>query len=135
MAKAHIEAQFAWNRGAKEEEMKPVLKFIRQSQWRWDYGVASHGASFHAPQEITRILGDGLERAMQARLEIARILAKHGYTDKVPMPDVSTKEKAQRYIGLDPKVLEHKKEQFKNTVVPKWIEEAKAKDRLLTTRR
>lgn len=131
LAKAHIEAQFAWNRGAKEEEMKPVLKFIRQSQWRWDYGVASHGASFHAPQEITRILGDGLERAMQARLEIARILAKHGYTDKVPMPDVSTKEKAQRYIGLDPKVLEHKKEQFKNTVVPKWIEEAKAKGKLI----
>lgn len=80
-------------------------------------------------------MGDGLERAMQARLEIARILAKRGYTDKVPMPDISTKEKAQRYIGLDPEALEHKKEQFKNTVVPKWIEEAKAKGKLVALRK
>ena len=47
LAKAHIEAKFAWDKGATEAEMKPVLKYIRQSQWRWDYGVASHGAREH----------------------------------------------------------------------------------------
>lgn len=131
LAKAHLEAQFAWSKGASEDEMAPVLKYIRQSQWRWDYGVASHGASFHAPQEITRILSNGLERAMQARLELSRVLARHGYTEAVPLPDVSTKEKAQRYIGLDPEQLEHSKAEFMRTIVPKWVEEAKAKGRLM----
>mgnify|MGYP002752388790 FL=1 len=49
LAAAHIEAKFAWDKGATEASMKPVLRYIRQAQWRWDYGVASHGASFHAP--------------------------------------------------------------------------------------
>jgi len=129
---AHIEAEFAWKKGATETEMAPVLKFIRQSQWRWDYGVASHGASFHAPQEVTRILSAGLERAMKARLALSRILAKHGYTDEVPMPDISTKEKAQRYIGLNPEELRRKKGEFLKTVVPKWIEEARKKNRIMT---
>ena len=48
-----------------EAEMKPVLKYIRQSQWRWDYGVASHGASFHAPQEITRILTSSIRYSVR----------------------------------------------------------------------
>lgn len=52
LAAAHIEAKFAWDKGATEASMKPVLRYIRQAQWRWDYGVASHGASFHAPQEV-----------------------------------------------------------------------------------
>ena len=56
LAAAHIEAKFAWDKGATEASMKPVLRYIRQAQWRWDYGVASHGASFHAPQEVTRSL-------------------------------------------------------------------------------
>lgn len=71
------------------------------------------------------------ERAMQARLELARVLAKHGYTDAVPMPDVSTKEKAQRYIGLDPEALESNKDKFMNSVVPQWIETAKKQGRLV----
>ena len=52
LAKAHIEAKFAWDRGATEKQMEQVLKLIRQAQWRWDFCVASHGASFHAPQDI-----------------------------------------------------------------------------------
>ena len=47
LAKAHIEAKFAWDKGATEEQMKPVLALIRQAQWRWDFSVASHGSSFH----------------------------------------------------------------------------------------
>lgn len=130
LATAHLEAQFAWSKGATEEAMKPVLQYIRQSQWRWDYGGASHGASFHAPQEITRILSHGLERAMQARLEVTKVLAGLGYTDKVPLPDISTKAKAQEYIGLDMPKLEAQKKEFISTVVPRWLEEAKKNNRI-----
>lgn len=130
LAAAHIEAKFAWDKGATEATMKPVLRYIRQAQWRWDYGVASHGASFHAPQEVTRILSNGLERALQARLAISKVLANLGFTGDVPMPDISTKEKAQRYIGLNPEELQANKKKFLDVVVPKWIEQAKQKQRI-----
>lgn len=130
LAAAHIEAKFAWDKGATEASMKPVLRYIRQAQWRWDYGVASHGASFHAPQEVTRILSNGLERALQARLAISKVLAKLGFTGDVPMLDISTKEKAQRYIGLNPEELQANKKKFLDVVVPKWVEQAKQKQRI-----
>ena len=78
--------------------MKEVLLLIRRAQWRWDFGVASHGGSFHAPQETMRILGHGLNKAFQARMAISKILVSHGYMGNVPLPDISTKEKAQQYI-------------------------------------
>ena len=90
LATAHIEAKFAWDKGATEAEMKPVLDLLRKSQWRWDFAVASHGAAFHAPQEIMRILSHSLDFANQARLKVAKVLARHGYTADVPMPDIST---------------------------------------------
>ena len=130
LAAAHIEAKFAWDKGATEASMKPVLRYIRQAQWRWDYGVASHGASFHAPQEVTRILSNGLERALQARLAISKVLSNLGFTGDVPMPDISTKEKAQRYIGLNPEELQANKKKFLDVVVPKWVEQAKQKQRI-----
>lgn len=131
LAAAHIEAKFAWEKGASEAEMKPVLDLIRQSQWRWDFGVASHGAAFHAPQEIQRILSHGLDRALQARLAIAKVLAKHGYTDNVPMPDITTKEKAQKYIGLDIPAERAAKEKFLNEKAPEWLKQAKENGRLI----
>ena len=131
LATAHIEAKFAWDKGATEAEMKPVLDLLRKSQWRWDFAVASHGAAFHAPQEITRILSHSLDFANQARLKVAKVLARHGYTADVPMPDISTKAKAQAYIGLDMKQKEADKEKFLNTVVPQWIKKAKAAGRAL----
>ena len=81
--------------------MEKVLKLLRQAQWRWDFGVTSHGAAFHAPQEVMRILSDGFDKATQARILIMKILMRQGYIGEVPMPDLSTKEKAQQYIGLD----------------------------------
>lgn len=66
LAKAHIEAKFAWDKGATDVQMAEALKLIRQAQWRCDFGVASHGGAFHAPQEIQRILGHGLDKALQA---------------------------------------------------------------------
>ena len=121
LAKAHIEAKFAWDKGATEEQMKDVLALIRQ---------ASHGGSFHAPQEIQRVLSHGLDRAMQARLAISKVLAKHGYTDNVPMPDISTKDKAQEYIGLDMDAERAAKDNFLKTTAPAWLEKAKANNRL-----
>ena len=130
LAKAHIEAKFAWDKGATEEQRKEVLALIRQAQWRWDFGVASHGGAFHAPQEIQRVLSHGLDRAMQARLAVSKVLAKHGYTDNVPMPDISTKDKAQEYIGLDMDAERAAKDKFLKTTVPAWLEKAKANNRL-----
>jgi len=131
LAKAHIEAKFAWDKGATEAQMHDVLKLIRQAMWRWDFGVASHGGSFHAPQEIQRILGHGLDKALQARLAIAKVLAKSGYTGDVPMPDISTKEKAQMYIGLNIPAEKAAKEKFLNTIVPEWLKKAKDNGRLI----
>ena len=131
LAKAHIEAKYAWDKGATEPEMKSALQSIRKSQWRWDFAVASHGASFHAPQEVTRILGQSLGYAQEARIAIAKVLARHGFTGDVPMPDISSKEKAWAYIGIDGKKLQADKAAFLNTVVPKWVQSAKAQGKLI----
>ena len=111
--------------------MKPVQDLLRKSQWRWDYAIASHGATFHAPQEVTRLLSHSVDFALQARLLICKILSKHGFTGDVPMPDISTKEKAQAYIGLNMGDLKAKKQRFLKEVTPKWISNAKKKGRLI----
>ena len=130
LAKAHIEAKFAWDKGANEAEMKPVLSAIRKSQWRWDFAVASHGAAFHAPQEITRILSNALYWAQQSRLLTTKVLAKHGFNGDVPMPDISTKAKAQQYIGLDMADKEAKKAVFMKDIQPKWVQDALKKGKM-----
>ena len=131
LATAHIEAKFAWEKGASETQMKPVMKVLRAAQWRWDFAVASHGGSFHAPQEFQRILGHGLDNAMQARLSTAKVLASLGFSGDVPMPDISTKEKAQAYIGLDMATERKQKDEFMKTIVPEWLKKAKANNRLI----
>lgn len=131
LTKAHIEAHFAWEMGATQSQMEPILKLIRRAQWRWDFGVTSWGASFHAPQEVTRILGDGFDQATQARMSLMRVLSRLGYTGEVPMPDLSTKEKAQQYIGLPMEKERIDKEKFLKTVIPEWIEEAKTHKRMI----
>lgn len=134
LAKAHIEAKFAWEKGATEAQMKPVLDLIRQAQWRWDFGVASHGASFHAPQEIQRILSHGLDRALQARLANAKVLGKLGFNGDVPMPDISTKAKAQKYIGLDMDAEHQAKDKFMKEIVPQWLQKAKAEGKIIAAK-
>lgn len=132
LAKAHIEAKYAWDNGAKDEQMKEVLADIRKAQWRWDFAVASHGAAFHAPQEITRILSHGLDYAHQARFALCKVLAQNGFIGDVPMPDISTKEKAQKYIGLDIPAKDAAKEKFLDGIVPKWVANAKANGKLIS---
>jgi len=128
LVKAHLEAKAAWDAGATEEEMAPILLLIRHAQWRWDFSAASHGASFHAPVEILRILGTSIDKAQEARVLLAKVLAKHGILKDIPMPDISTKEKAQQFIGLDMKKLWEDKNEFLKIVVPQWNEEAKKRE-------
>ena len=124
LVSAHIEAAFAWEKGAKEEVMKPALMHIRHAQWRWDYAAASHGGSFHAPIEMARVISTGMHKAQDARLLLARILADLGHNKPVPMPDIVTKEKAQAYIGFDEPAAQAAKDEFIKTVVPEWKKKA-----------
>jgi len=128
LVKAHIEAGKAWELGATEEQMKDILMDIRHAQWRWDYSAASHGATFHSPVEIARVLGSGLAEAQEARVKLARVLASLGHNEPVPMPDISTKAKAQEFIGLDMEKLTKEKEEFKKNQLPKWLEEARIRE-------
>ncbi len=133
LARAHLYAEFAWKHGATEPQMEKALNHIRKSQWRWDYAMAGHGSAFHAPQEMMRLLADAMTYAKDAQLECQRVAAQHGWTKDIPVPDFSTKEKAQRYIGLDMEKLKDKKQQFLNKVVPQWIEKARQNKRFITT--
>lgn len=126
LAIAHFEAKHAWDIGAKEDEMKPILQLIRQAQWRWDFAVAGHGNSFHAPLETARILANGINKVQEARRQLTRLFAKYNNFD-VKIPDFSTKEKAQLAIGLNISKLKNEKKIFLENVVPKWL--AKAKER------
>ncbi|PSW10070.1 ammonia-forming cytochrome c nitrite reductase subunit c552 [Photobacterium rosenbergii] len=125
---AHFEAKAAWDAGATEEEMKPILTDIRHAQWRWDYAIASHGVHMHAPEVALRVLGTALDKAADARAKVVRLLATKGITDPVEIPDISTKLKAQQALGMDMDAMNQEKEDFLNTVVPKWEEEAKVRE-------
>ncbi len=128
LVRAHVEAKLAWDKGATEETMKPVLDLIRKAQWRWDYMAAGHGNSFHSPTELSRIAGDGIDIAQEARIKLSKILYKLGVEQEVPYPDISTKEKAQKYIGLDMAKLNAEKAEFNKTVLPEWKKQAEARE-------
>lgn len=59
-----------------------------------------------------------------------RVLAENGHNGKIPLPDISTKEKAQEYIGLDMKKEKELKKEFLDKKVPEWLTSAQEKDRL-----
>lgn len=126
LAKAHLEAKKAWEVGASEAEMAPVIADIRSGQWKWDYAVASHGGFFHAPEETLKILADSNELAQNARLKLVSILAAKGVMN-YEVPDFSTKEKAQKLIGLDMGAEIAAKQNFKNTMEKEWVRQAKEK--------
>ena len=128
LAKAHLMTEAALKGGATVEELKTVHTLLRQAGWRWDYGVASHGGPFHAPVETARILSAALDKSLQAQIEVQKILTAKGIT--FTMPDVSTKDKAQAYIGLKMDELKAAKTEFMRTVVPGWIKTAQEKGTL-----
>jgi len=121
LVRCHVEAKRAWDLGATESQMKEILNDIRRSQWRWDFAAAGHGNSFHSPVEISRIIAGGLSFAQDARVKLARVLADLGENKEIPYPDISTKEKAQEFIGLEMKKLRDEKTVFLRDVVPVWI--------------
>jgi nitrite reductase (cytochrome c-552) len=127
LVKAHLEAKCAWDKGATETEMKPVLQLIRHAQWRWDWVAAANSLGFHSPIKAERTLGTALQRAQEARVLIARVLARHGMTEPVAMPDLSTKAKAQVFIGLDMAKFIAEKTDFKKNILPQW--DSKGKER------
>lgn len=128
LVRNHIEAKAAWDAGATEKEMAPILKLIRQAQWRLDFAAAGHGNSFHAPLEIARIISTGIDKSHQARYGLQTVLMAHNVKTPIVLPDLSTKAKAQAYIGLNMGQLYKDKEQFKTTVVPHWLEQAKERE-------
>ncbi len=119
LVKAHLYAKACWDAGATEEQMKPILKLIRHSQWRWDFVAASHGGSFHAPLESARILGTSISKSQEAIGLMLEYLAKAGKQPPV-IPDISTKGKAQQFIGLDMPKLFQTKDEFIKTILPQW---------------
>jgi nitrite reductase (cytochrome c-552) len=124
LVRAHVEAKLAWELNANEDQMAPVLQMIRHAQWRWDYAAAAHGSSFHSPIETSRVISTGITRAQEARIQLARLLADLGHNEEVPYPDISTKAKAQAFIGLDMEKLEGEKKIFLETVVTDWLKQA-----------
>lgn len=120
IVRAHVEAKTAWETGATEVEMKVILQLIREAQWFWDYAAASHGGSFHSPLEIARVVGKSIDRAKEARVHLARLLAKHGILNEIPYPNIATKADAQKFIGLPIEKMKKEKALFLKNVVPDW---------------
>lgn len=127
IVKAHIEAKTALDAGAKTEDMKEIHTLIRHAQWRWDYVAASHGAAFHAPLESARVLSSSIKKAHEAQIKLALLLTKLGIKYPITLPDLTTKEKAQAYIGLDMKKLNEAKAEFLKTVPQEWDKKAEAR--------
>jgi len=129
VVRAHVEAKKAWDLGATEDQMKVILMGIRHSQWRWDYAAASHGGSFHSPVETGRVITTGIDIAQETRIKLARLLADLGFNEEVPYPDISTKAKAQKFIGLDMDKLNADKQEFLKTVLPEWLKQAEEREK------
>ena len=124
----HVEAKVAWDLGATDAQMKAVLMDIRHAQWRWDYAAASHGASFHSPVEISRVIAGGINIAQEGRIKLARLLIELGYKGEVPYPNITTKAQAQEYIGLPMEKLIEEKESFKKNLLSQWEKEAETRE-------
>jgi len=119
LAKAHLETAKAMEVGATDDELKAVRQDIRTGQWKWDYAVASHGAFFHAPEEVLRNLSVANEYAMQARIKLVGVLAKHGVMDYAA-PDFDDKAASQKLAGLDFDKMVEAKLEFKRTLEKEW---------------
>jgi len=120
LAKAHLETKKAIEAGATDAELKSLRQDIRTGQWKWDYAVASHGAFFHAPEEVLRNLAIANEFAMQARVKLIGVLAKHGVMN-YSAPDFSDKSLSQKLAGLDFNKMVNAKLEFKKTLEKEWI--------------
>ncbi|MDR0563327.1 MAG: ammonia-forming cytochrome c nitrite reductase subunit c552 [Azoarcus sp.] len=137
LAKAHIMVKALLDaNAATDDELKNIRQLIREAGWRWDYGVASHGASFHAPVETARILARALDKSLLAQLELQKLCDAKGV--KVAFPPLTKKGEnpnwnkatAQAYIGLKMDVLRADKEKFIAEILPAWLKKAQDEGKL-----
>ncbi len=100
---AHFDVAAAGQAGTTDDDLRGARALIRGAQFRWDYVSATNGMGFHSPQESMRLLGEAANLAQQARVDAARLLARHGVTGAPRYPDVSTRQKAwdvaQSFVG------------------------------------
>jgi nitrite reductase (cytochrome c-552) len=68
---------------------------------------------------MASVMSNGIMKALEARIELASILAAKG-VEKIMMPDLSSKGAAQKSIGLDMEALRREKEEFKKLILPGW---------------
>jgi nitrite reductase (cytochrome c-552) len=68
---------------------------------------------------MASILGNGIMKGLDARIELTKILASKG-VERVIIPDISSKSGAQKAIGLDMETLVREKETFKKEILPAW---------------
>jgi len=127
LATVHLEAKLAWESGASESEMQPVLTLIRHAQWRWDWVAASNAMGFHSPNEALRVLGTSIQKSNEARLLLSSVFHNHNVKYPVQLPDFSTKEKAQSLVGLNMTEIINGKAEFKKNTLPSWISDYQAK--------
>ncbi|MGE5479615.1 MAG: ammonia-forming cytochrome c nitrite reductase subunit c552 [Chloroflexota bacterium] len=120
LASAHIECKNAWDNGASVIEMAPVMDLIRSAQWRWDWCAASNSTGFHSPVVVLRTLATAIERAEKARGYLREIFVRHNIKTPIFYPNLTSAEKAQKFIGLDIKASIQHKEEFLRKVAYKW---------------
>jgi len=60
--------KIAKDASASEAQLAPVLEMQRKAQWRLDFVAAENSMSFHAPQELARILAESIDLSRQAQL-------------------------------------------------------------------
>ena len=71
------------------------------------------------------MLGPSLKNLNKLEKELALLLVELGLKYPVKLPDISTKEKAQKVIGLDMDYLNKDKQEFLKTTVVEWDKKAK----------
>jgi len=98
LVKAHLTIGDAVRRGATDAELQECRRLLRSANTFWDYIATANGMGFHAPQESARVLAKATNLAQESRIAAERIRARPGASGPVPMPDLSTKAKAQAYI-------------------------------------
>lgn len=62
-------------------------------------------------------------------MQLARLLSSQGYFEEIPYPDISTKAKAQEYIGLDMEMINKEKGLFLENVVPRWMGQGREREK------
>ena len=78
--------------------------------------------------KLTAIILTGITIAQEGRIKLARLFAKLGYSEEVPYPDITTKSKAEAFVGLDMDKMKQEKERFINEIVPQWLKTAEQRE-------